>query len=128
MAQNIDRAATGDLPLEPRQELAASGPIGGKGHCFKGFGLGGQQETAQLHQIDAVVAVVMGGISQQPTGATSHRHAGFGGHVGRHQHIGAAGHGPQDQRLQALFGGVGGHGGLAGKCPSNGQKPLLELP
>jgi hypothetical protein len=41
--------------------------------------------------------------------------------MGRHQHIGAAGHRPQDQGLQALFSGVGGHGAQAVKSPSDGD-------
>ena len=118
VAEHVDAAAPGDLPLQSRQELAAGGTIDLQRQAIEGIGLGGHQEAAQLNEIDAVVAVVMGGISQQPTGATSHRHTGFGGGMGGHKNIGTAGHGPHDQSLQALFAGVAGHGGASITYPS----------
>lgn len=109
-AQYIHHAALGDLLLQPGQELPAGGPIHGDRHGFGDLGLGGLQKTLQLHQIQAVAAVVMAGIAQQPARAATHGHGGWRGLVGRLQQVDAPGHGAGDQRFQALFAGVGGHG------------------
>jgi hypothetical protein len=111
LAQHFHHAALGDLFLQPGQELPAAGPIYGDRHGFGDLRLSGLQKTLQLHQINAVAAVVVSRLAQQPTGSATHRHSGWRGLVGRLQQVGAPGHGAGDQRFQSLFAGVRGHGG-----------------
>ena len=63
VAQHVYRAALADLTLQPRQELAARRAILAEAQRFGSLGLGGAQEGGELHEIDAVLAVVVLGIA-----------------------------------------------------------------
>jgi hypothetical protein len=55
-----------------------------------------RQEAAELHQVDAVLAVVVGRIAEQPAGAAGHGHGAVRRGVGRRQQVREAGHRPHD--------------------------------
>ena len=59
VAQHVDRAALGDLALEPRQEPAARRSVRVQRQNLGGLRLRGTQERGELRQIDAILAVVV---------------------------------------------------------------------
>ena len=73
VAQHVDRPALADLPLQPRQELAPRRAILGQVQRGGRLGLGDLQEDGELHQVDAVLAVVVVPIAQQPARAAVER-------------------------------------------------------
>ena len=113
VAQHVDHPALADLPLQPRQELAPRRAILGQVQRGGRLGLGDLQEDGELHQVDAVLAVVVVPVAQQPARAAvegagcsdrSRRSPARGGRPYR-----LAGHGGDDQGFKSFFGSVGGH-------------------
>ena len=68
VAQDVDRAALADLPLEAGEKLAAGWAVFVEADSGSGVRLGGVEEGAELDQVDAVLAVVVVMIAgDQPT-------------------------------------------------------------
>ena len=110
VAQHVDHAALRNLPLQPRQELAPRRAVLGQVQRGGRLGLGDLQEDGELHQVDAVLAVVVVPITQQPARAAVERgrctdRARRGPARGRPHRL--AGHGGDDQAFEAFFAGVG---------------------
>ena len=108
VTQHLDGAALGDLALEPGQERPPRGTILGQRQRLGGLRLGATQERRELHQIDAVLAVVVVEVAAAPPhSAVSGWRIGnraLGGRIAR-----MPGQSHADQPLESAFGGVGGH-------------------
>jgi hypothetical protein len=120
VAQQVDHAAGGDLVLEAGEELATGGAVCVQRKCRHQLGLGGEQEAAELRQVDAVFAVVVSRIAEQPARAARDRDRdrAVRHRVGRGELVGAPGHRPHEDGLEVLLGRVGGHGRLHNpRCP-----------
>ncbi len=109
VAQHVDRAALGDLALEPRQELAPRGPVLAEVERLGDLGLRLAQEGRELGEVDAIIAVVVVRIAADPAPAVGGRPLAHGVARGSARIAGRAGQRRADQPLEAAFGGVGGH-------------------
>ena len=72
-AQHFDGAAFGDLALKTRQEAPPGRAVFIQRQGVCGFRLGGPQEGAELHDIDAILAVVIMRVAAAPTHAVVSR-------------------------------------------------------
>ena len=70
VAEDVDRAAFGDLALEASKEPAAVGTVFGQSQGRGGFGLGGVQKRSELDEVDAVLTVVVVVVASGPADAT----------------------------------------------------------
>ena len=70
VAKRVDGAALADFALKPGQKRTSHRTFFGKRQRLGGFGLGVAQECRQLHQIDAVLTVVVVGIAATPPDTT----------------------------------------------------------
>ena len=66
VAQHVDGATLGDLALQPGQERAPRGAAVGQRQRVDGLRLGVAQERRELHQVDAVLAVVVVEVATAP--------------------------------------------------------------
>ena len=108
VAQHLDRAALGDLALQPSQERPPSRTVFGERQRLGGLGLGATQEGRELHQIDAVLAVVVVEVAAAPPHSTvSGRRIGHGA-LGR-RIARMPGQSRADQPFQPAFRGVRSH-------------------
>jgi len=73
VAQHVDDAASGDLPLQPGQELPAGGAVVAEVQRRGRLRLGGMQEQRQLRQIHAIVPIVIRWLTLDPEGAPVRR-------------------------------------------------------
>lgn len=109
VAQHLDDAPLGHLPLKAGQELATYWAVLIQPEGGDGFGLGGVEKTAELDQVKAmfavVIVVVAGGPAAAPIGAGSLADGAASGGIAR-----IASEGLANEAFQAPFGGVGGHG------------------
>jgi len=107
--QHVDHAALADLALQASQKLAACRPIGPEAQRLDERLLRREKETAELNEVDAVLAVVLRGVTKDPAGATGDRGRGLCRDVLRREHVRAPGHGADDEFLEAFLAGIGGH-------------------
>ena len=75
VAQHVDRAALGDLALQPRQELAPRRAVLAEVERLGRLRLRRPQERRELREVDAVLAVVVLGRAADPAGAAVGRRA-----------------------------------------------------
>ena len=117
VAQHVDGAALGDLPLQAGQELASRRAVLVQRQGFGDLRLGGVQEGGELDAIDAVLAVVVVGIAAAPADAAVGRARLCDPAVLRRV-AGMAGQRRADEPFEAALGGVGGYRRLP--CSRNG--------
>ena len=75
IAQHVDCPSPRDLPLQPRQEFAASRAVLGQVQQFGGDGLSRVEEGGDLGEIEAVLSVIVLRVSAYPAGAVGGRPA-----------------------------------------------------
>src|SRR5688572_23626391 len=68
--------------------------------------LGRQNESSQLHEVDAELPIVVGRVAEEPAGAARNGNGGFGRDVCGDQNVRTAGHVANDQLFEAALGGV----------------------
>src|SRR3989442_11448243 len=109
MTQHVDRAPLADLALQPRQELARRWPVLTEVKCLNDVRLRLPQEGRKLHEVHAVLAVVILGPPADPAGALYGRRlvnlivrcsARLAGRTGQRR---------ANQPLEAALAGVGRH-------------------
>ncbi len=109
IAQYINGAALIDLALQPRQKLAPHRALFVETERIGNRGLGMFQKGGQLHQIRAVIAVIVPGVPTDPAGAVVRRPMSYRVRSGRI--AGMAGQRRANQAFEAALGGVRGHVG-----------------
>ena len=105
VAQHVDGAALVDLALQPIQKRAPRRSVLGKRERLGGFGLGYTQECRQLHQIDAILPIVIVGIAATPANAPIADMGFCHGARGRRL-AGIARQAGANQAFKSAFGGV----------------------
>ena len=107
VAQHVDGAMPGDLALEPGEELAPGRVVAVEFERFGNLGLCRTQEEAELHKIDAVLAVVVSGTAADVPGtAVGGRGVGHRAAAAQVCVAGCAGQCGADQAFEAALGGV----------------------
>src|SRR4051794_1718984 len=96
LTQDVDRAAFGDLALQAGQETAARGPVVVELQCVDQMLLRGAEKAAELDEIDAVFAVVVRRIAEEPTGAAGDGNGGLGGDMRGDEDVGTPCHRADD--------------------------------
>ena len=108
VAQHVNGAALRDFALQPRQELAPRRTVLVQRQRIRRLRLGGVQKGRKLNAVDAILAVVVVGITATPADAAVARLRLR--HLPRLRRIaGMPGQRRADQPFEAAFGGVGGH-------------------
>ena len=107
-SQDVDGAAPGYFTLQPCQELLPGRSVFVKGKGGNGVGLGFAQERGELHQINAILAVVIVVIASTPAdAAVARRRLADSSRSGRLARVsrqrGA------DKAFQSCFSRVGSH-------------------
>ena len=121
VAQNVDHAALADLALQAGEELATSRAVGVERQRFDERFLGSQEKAAQLHQVDAVLAVVVVRIAENPASAASYWSSGLGRNVFGRKHVRTPGHGANDEFFEAFLARVGPHTSTSSRGASSRQ-------
>lgn len=82
VAEDVDDPLGADGTLEPGEELATGGARRVEREGVGELRLGGAEEAAELDEVDAVLAVVVGRVAEEPAGAAGDGERGVGGDVG----------------------------------------------
>ena len=115
VAEHVYGSALAYLTPEAREEVAPCRAVVVETEGGGDIGLGCAEEGGKLREVDAELAVVVGGIAAEPAGAIAGRafvHAVLLRRLAR-----AACEGCADEGLEASFGGVGGHAWLVASQP-----------
>ena len=96
-------AALRDLALQPREKAAPRRPVVASDSVSSRSFCVAMSEAAQLDEIDAVVAVVVLRVAEQPASTAGDRDRGLGGGVLWREEIGMPGHRTDDQVFEAAF-------------------------
>ena len=108
VAEHVNGAPLGDLPLEAGQELVARRAVLLQTEGGGGVWLGGVEERVKLDQVNAILAVVVVMVAGGPAAALAGgwlTDGGAGGGIAR-----VAGERPANEAFQAAFGEIDGHG------------------
>src|SRR4051812_40343884 len=90
--QDVDRAAFGALALQSREEGPARWPVGVELQGVDQMLLRGAQKAAELDEIDAVLAIVVRCVAEQPAGSAGDGNGSLRCDVRGDQNIGASCH------------------------------------
>ena len=114
-------------PCSRARKLRRVGPSVAERERVEEILLRRQHEAAELDEVDAVVAVVVVRIAEQPAGAAGDGSGGLGRDVLGREQIGVPGHRADDQVFEAALGRVGGHASTGSSSSTSGSSARLDV-